>query len=1082
MDQVPGKSLSCAEKEQLEEKLALLKKEYRRTLARLQRAQRAEKIKNSVKKTARQDGFPEKRITSQSMHSEPKNEGCFPDRLQINTQLTKETGEKTSLTFVEPKSFNSKDGSEEGLLIQNADDIQEHFPYKVSDLDGKTRQNELPGERQKKPKRMFASQETECSFDTNSFIASGKSTRNQDTINNKNPCSSETVISYLTSPQPETLGSSAPATEAAGEIIVIPPSAESGRGSQISKETTVPLHLTSDSSHHQHCLPHEGHGELTAPAFQNISPSPPLDLQVQGRKISICTDDPVVNNTIGAPSQLARSPNLVADNSCNRHELAYSNSAANITQDLKEQSHHTGNSLKSSNTLDSRDQTVQEKEALSQSQSLTLEPGSPASTEIQAHSCTMIEGLLFPAEYYVRTTRRMSDSQRKIALEAVIQSHLGVRKKGFKNKEKGTTKNVKLSSEADQSEISMSDTSSGLSSSGPSQEPLSQSEVCSPSASPENSHCPRRPVTKSSSRRHRGKRKSAYTLSLDQCEQLLPSSSTFGVKWFSFHQSENATIHDFQLPDEDFGPLKLEKLKFSEKPIQPLESKTFAKKFLKEQRIPQCIAAEVKELEEPTFVPGRAHPQTPSPESQTPRKGLSSSMVLFTPLNTAAVAGDESTRPASDLCSPAFPTLGTTPASSSQASCEGMSAQVDGPACSLPHLSPLEDTVSLARAPKHLDSTADPLKLDTSLHVPARNSTSSGWRWLKPRQSTIAFKVKDCRGPFNIVVVAVLGQNPCSSCSVDVSALWWEQAGLKEPCIITACEYAVSLWKPLRTWQWEKMYTWHFTEVPVLQIVPVPEVSNLVCVALGTLEIREIRALLWSCGDESERHVLLQSGNIKAVLGLTKRRLVCSSGVPCDQQVEVMTLAEDGGSKEKRFLMPPEETVLTFAEVQGMQEALLGTTVMSNVIIWNLRTGQLLKKMHMADSYQASVCHRAYSEMGLLFVVLSHPCAKESEWLGSPVFQLVAINPKTALSVGVLLYCLPQGQAGRFLEGDVRDHLAAAVLTSGTIAVWDLVLGRCAALLPPSPDQNWSFVKWSATDSHLLAGQKDGNIFIYRYS
>ncbi|XP_069860427.1 partner and localizer of BRCA2 isoform X1 [Dipodomys merriami] len=1112
MDQVPGKSLSCAEKEQLEEKLALLKKEYRRTLARLQRAQRAEKIKNSVKKTARQDGFPEKRITSQSMHSEPKNEGCFPDRLQINTQLTKETGEKTSLTFVEPKSFNSKDGSEEGLLIQNADDIQEHFPYKVSDLDGKTRQNELPGERQKKPKRMFASQETECSFDTNSFIASGKSTRNQDTINNKNPCSSETVISYLTSPQPETLGSSAPATEAAGEIIVIPPSAESGRGSQISKETTVPLHLTSDSSHHQHCLPHEGHGELTAPAFQNISPSPPLDLQVQGRKISICTDDPVVNNTIGAPSQLARSPNLVADNSCNRHELAYSNSAANITQDLKEQSHHTGNSLKSSNTLDSRDQTVQEKEALSQSQSLTLEPGSPASTEIQAHSCTMIEGLLFPAEYYVRTTRRMSDSQRKIALEAVIQSHLGVRKKGFKNKEKGTTKNVKLSSEADQSEISMSDTSSGLSSSGPSQEPLSQSEVCSPSASPENSHCPRRPVTKSSSRRHRGKRKSAYTLSLDQCEQLLPSSSTFGVKWFSFHQSENATIHDFQLPDEDFGPLKLEKLKFSEKPIQPLESKTFAKKFLKEQRIPQCIAAEVKELEEPTFVPGRAHPQTPSPESQTPRKGLSSSMVLFTPLNTAAVAGDESTRPASDLCSPAFPTLGTTPASSSQASCEGMSAQVDGPACSLPHLSPLEDTVSLARAPKHLDSTADPLKLDTSLHVPGRRGQSACDRDSGPQATpaptesfpfrenqlcgnsclalpehsteqpeTAHLPAGDGLNPGSLQLLSKL-KNPCSSCSVDVSALWWEQAGLKEPCIITACEYAVSLWKPLRTWQWEKMYTWHFTEVPVLQIVPVPEVSNLVCVALGTLEIREIRALLWSCGDESERHVLLQSGNIKAVLGLTKRRLVCSSGVPCDQQVEVMTLAEDGGSKEKRFLMPPEETVLTFAEVQGMQEALLGTTVMSNVIIWNLRTGQLLKKMHMADSYQASVCHRAYSEMGLLFVVLSHPCAKESEWLGSPVFQLVAINPKTALSVGVLLYCLPQGQAGRFLEGDVRDHLAAAVLTSGTIAVWDLVLGRCAALLPPSPDQNWSFVKWSATDSHLLAGQKDGNIFIYRYS
>ena len=50
-----------------------------------------------------------------------------------------------------------------------------------------------------------------------------------------------------------------------------------------------------------------------------------------------------------------------------------------------------------------------------------------------------------------------------------------------------------------------------------------------------------------------------------------------------------------------------------------------------------------------------------------------------------------------------------------------------------------------------------------------------------------------------------------------------------------------------------------------------------------------------------------------------------------------------------------------------------------------------------------------------------------------------------------------------------------------TIAVWDLLLGHCTALLPPVSGQNWSFVKWSGTDSHLLAGQKDGNIFVYRY-
>ncbi|XP_055077567.1 uncharacterized protein palb2 [Periophthalmus magnuspinnatus] len=39
-------------------------------------------------------------------------------------------------------------------------------------------------------------------------------------------------------------------------------------------------------------------------------------------------------------------------------------------------------------------------------------------------SCTLIDGLLFPAEYYVRTTRRMSVSQSQPDMNAVILSHL----------------------------------------------------------------------------------------------------------------------------------------------------------------------------------------------------------------------------------------------------------------------------------------------------------------------------------------------------------------------------------------------------------------------------------------------------------------------------------------------------------------------------------------------------------------------------------------------------------------------------------------------------------------------------------
>ncbi|KAM9598872.1 partner and localizer of BRCA2-like [Morphnus guianensis] len=69
----------------------------------------------------------------------------------------------------------------------------------------------------------------------------------------------------------------------------------------------------------------------------------------------------------------------------------------------------------------------------------------------------------------------------------------------------------------------------------------------------------------------------------------------------------------------------------------------------------------------------------------------------------------------------------------------------------------------------------------------------------------------------------------------------------------------------------------------------------------------------------------------------------------------------------------------------------------------------------------------------------------------------------------------------RYLEGDVKDASAAAVLTSGAVAVWDLLLGRCTALLPPAPAGSWALARWATTGACLLAGQRDGTVCLYRY-
>ncbi|XP_058536634.1 partner and localizer of BRCA2 isoform X1 [Ochotona princeps] len=1100
MEEPPAKPLSCEEKEKLKEKLALLKKEYSKTLARLQRSQRAGKAKNSNKRAEEQEILPQVNC------SEPKNRVSPSNKLQINTHLGQEPGEKASVApDVEPESFNPGDGPEKASYPQEAGDTPTYFPCMVSDPDGEKQQNKLLGQRKQQQKKIF-SQKREY-FDTDPPVVSEKRLKELENNHSKNPGSPITEIrTQLSSPKPELLDSPVQVT---GSHIgaFIPPAAKLKRDADLFLRGNICC-----NQHLEHLLPTDN-CEHFPPGFENSSPVSPVRSKVRGKKETDFTDNPLVGKAVSPSSQLPRSPNCQAVNSCSKNEVTDNNLQANRKQKVEQNC--TQKSVSSpGHSLDGNNASLQENDAANQSESPSLKTAS-VSTENPINSCTMVEGLPFPAEYYVRTTRSMSACQRKVPLEAVIQNHLGTRRKEFKSKHKEATDNLKHSyKETDPSEIRMSDACTGTCSESSARKLVSLTEASSPTGRVEDSKIARKTVTQPPNRRHRRKRKLVCTTPLDH-ELPLPSSNTSDVNKSKeeviLHKNQNnkAINHGCELPAEDFGCLQLENLKLcSEATREPFESKLCRERLFKEDNClmkeltPKAIDTEMEDVQEEHGLFGKAHPSKPRLQNQNSRKGLSSSILLFTPSDTAEPDAPDSS--AAHVCSPVLPMLGTTPAFGSQPYCEKMSTEGVGQTCSPPQFSQLKGPVSLEGDSKQCDSSpcvsgrqgqptwgcdAGPLATPPPMEsLTVREDPLCGDPCLESHthlveQTEMAdpCACDDTLNSHDLQLVSKL-KSASGSCSVDVSAMWWERAGVKESCIITACEYVVALWKPLDAKRWKKNYTWHFTEIPVLQIVPVPDVCNLVCVALGNLEIRELRALLCPCDDKSDKQVLLKSGNIEAVVGLTKRRLVSSSGTLDDQQVEVMTFAEDGGINEKHFLMPPEEAVTTFAEVQGMEETLLGTTGMSSIVIWNLKTGQLLKKVHIDESYHGSICHKAYSDMGLLFLVLNHPCAKDGQSLEKPVFQLIAINPKTSLNVGVMLYCLPQGQAGRqvFLEGDVKDHFAAAVLTSGTIAIWDLLLGHCTALLPPVSDQNWSFVKWSSTDSHLLAGQKDGHIFVYR--
>uniref|UniRef100_A0A8C8AAB1 Partner and localizer of BRCA2 n=1 Tax=Otus sunia TaxID=257818 RepID=A0A8C8AAB1_9STRI len=596
----------------------------------------------------------------------------------------------------------------------------------------------------------------------------------------------------------------------------------------------------------------------------------------------------------------------------------------------------------------------------------------------------------------------------------------------------------------------------------------------------------------------------------DTCSSLFSFRSLQGL-------APRLGIRDFHLPDEEFGLLKLEKLESS--PVNDLEvfvPSVFEDGVAAEDMQDAQMNPEEKSLKSNLVLPFKnGLPKLPHVDSPASKKELSTHELLFTP--TGTILAGAPTQPESQIFSSAFPVVGATPVVSPSAGSQVFPETPSVPASQASLPSP-EGASAQAVAAGECEGSATPLHMDSRgagsagkeeeqgtafpLEAEAGPDNKSGEAVaLEKHQQSESKQQRSCRAAPEQKKDAVeqLTQVPVddlqeeslqlvsklkdcsSSCAVDVSAVWWEAAGCRELCVVTASESSVSLWKPLPAARWGRVYTWPFGEIPVIQIVPLPDTCNLVCIALGDLEIGEIRVLLYSSENDSFKQSLVKTGNIKAVLGLKGRRLVSSSRTVQEQQVEIVLLSEAGRSKDGQTLMPPEETVLAFAEVEGMRDALVGTTTVNSVVVWNLKTGQLLRKMPIGYSYPASICHRAYSDAGLLFVVLSHPHAKESESCGGAAFRVIAFNPGTARSTAVTFSSLPPGQAGRYLEGDVKDASAAAVLTSGAIAVWDLLLGRCVALLPPGPAGTWALARWATTTACLLAGQRDGTVCLYRY-
>ncbi|XP_075686616.1 partner and localizer of BRCA2 [Rhinoderma darwinii] len=475
-----------------------------------------------------------------------------------------------------------------------------------------------------------------------------------------------------------------------------------------------------------------------------------------------------------------------------------------------------------------------------------------------------------------------------------------------------------------------------------------------------------------------------------------------------------------------------------------------------------------------------------TPNLQCPPKKLTCSVLLSSsmcsvPLDTAAEGQ-------STGCTPGFPMLGSTPA-------------VLSPQCSNSP-APCEEQTTI-RSMKFPPEESVPLNDEDELVAQDKTDYNQYGELLLPPSGGATqvcvnqMEKKHCShlehdasgshhcntermlGVDRLHLVSEIKETCGGGCPVDLCSVWWEFSGCKDLCIVSAGEYSVCLWRPQEVWK--RVHTWNFTEMPVIQILPLSQEKNMVCVALGNLEIMEI----WVLSSHPELHTwenqLVKRGHIKTAQGLTRHRLVSSSGGGDSQVVELWQLSENGSVVGSHTLVAPKDSVVVFSEVDGERNALVGSTVDNNLVLWNSVTGHLLCTFYVGNLCSDLTCLSAISDSGLLFLVVGSLFSMPCDATGSCIFKLIATNPQEGSGAVVMAYTLPEGLSSRYLEGDVKKQKAASVLTCGSIALWDLPRSHCSAVLPPDSDAPWCLVRWGNMPSCLLAGRKDGTICVFEY-
>ncbi|KAM7394567.1 hypothetical protein PAMP_021358 [Pampus punctatissimus] len=281
---------------------------------------------------------------------------------------------------------------------------------------------------------------------------------------------------------------------------------------------------------------------------------------------------------------------------------------------------------------------------------------------------------------------------------------------------------------------------------------------------------------------------------------------------------------------------------------------------------------------------------------------------------------------------------------------------------------------------------------------------------------------------------------------------------------------------------------------PVISVFPVPDAAGLMCVTLASHKRRCVRAssrLLWVCpGPEWSAPP-------------TQRPVPVCKCLRCQTPAAIFKSSASTSlvfisTQSSQPLTSPGVSVGAIAPVDGLSDALIGTDEGGCLFVWNLKTGQLLRRIVLGDGLSHTACLRGYSCCGALLVLLQHHFlssleeeekeakvkdqmfVKEEERKRTALFSLVAVNPLSGKSVLATRLYAPKAWSGRLCEADVNSSSVVGLSQSGCVCVWELGRRGDSRMVWAPESEGWQLARWGTGDT-LVTGHHNGDVTLHSY-